>query len=43
MTGMAASPYVKALDDIEKSLTGFLKPLGFHGNTFGSSERMMTL
>ena len=29
MTGMAASPYVKALDDIQKSLTSFLKPLGF--------------
>jgi hypothetical protein len=36
MTGMAASPYVKALDDIEKSLTGFLKPLGFQkkGRTY---------
>ena len=29
MIGMAASPYVKALDDIQKALTGFLKPLGF--------------
>jgi hypothetical protein len=29
MTGMAASPYVKALDEIQKALTGFLKPLGF--------------
>jgi len=29
MTGMAASPYVKALDDIQKALTGFLKPVGF--------------
>jgi hypothetical protein len=29
MTGMAASPYVKALDDIQKALTGFLKSLGF--------------
>jgi Domain of unknown function (DUF4304) len=26
---MAVSPYVKALDDIQKALTGFLKPLGF--------------
>jgi len=26
---MAASPYVKALDEIQKALTGFLKPLGF--------------
>jgi hypothetical protein len=36
MTGMAASPYVKALDDIQKSLTGFLKPLGFQkkGRTY---------
>jgi len=29
MTGMAASPYVKALDDIQKTLRGFLKPVGF--------------
>jgi len=29
MTDMAASPYVKALDDIQKALTGFLKPVGF--------------
>jgi Domain of unknown function (DUF4304) len=26
---MTASPYVKALDSIQKALTGFLKPLGF--------------
>jgi hypothetical protein len=26
---MAASPYVKALDDIQNVLTGYLKPLGF--------------
>ena len=26
---MAVSPYVKALDNIQKTLTGFLKPLGF--------------
>jgi hypothetical protein len=29
MNGMAATPYVKALDDIQKALTAFLKPLGF--------------
>lgn len=29
MTGISASPYVKALDDIQKALTGFLIPLGF--------------
>jgi hypothetical protein len=29
MTYMTASTYVKALDDIQKALTGFLKPLGF--------------
>ena len=29
MTSMAAPPYVKALDDIQKALTSFLKPLGF--------------
>jgi hypothetical protein len=29
MKDMASSPYVKALDDIQKALTGFLKPIGF--------------